>query len=335
MNKKPIDLNKIILKDKHIEWLKNVSRTFFLSIKFLPKKFRGIVGYSYILCRFLDIIEDNEDMDLKTKQDTLEIIKDIIDGEKKYEDYIDYFNNIEKEFDFNDSEIKLLHNSKIIFLFFDDFQDPLKIMIRKWVGDMAYGMNLYAFENNTELNRLDKLKDLDLYTYYVAGTVGGLLTDIYSIDIKNFKLNRDKIIPLAINFGKGLQLVNIVKDSRADFKENRCYIPNELFLNYDSDISKFFKVDGSYLEENQEIYHYLINNAEEYLYDAVKFIKFIPWRHVRLRFACWLPLLLANETLNSLKDNLHSFIRSDISFKISRKKVKISILKSIWKSIIY
>jgi len=68
--------------------------------------------------------------------------------------------------------------------------------------------------------------ELDDYTYRVAGCVGGFWT----------KLTRARVFPGAviddarflsdgIRFGKGLQLVNILRDLPKDLRAGRCYIP--------------------------------------------------------------------------------------------------------------
>ena len=43
-------------------------------------------------------------------------------------------------------------------------------------------------------------------------------------------LNYQKMMLLGIQFGKALQMTNIIRDIRSDFDIGRCYIPNKLLM---------------------------------------------------------------------------------------------------------
>lgn len=119
--------------------------------------------------------------------------------------------------------------------------------------------------------------ELDRYTYLVAGCVGEFWTEICAKKLPGFtRLPIDRMKMLGINFGKGLQLVNILRDREADARLGRIYVPP-------GRRAEVFSIARKYLQD-----------AEEYT-RALK-----PWR---LRAACALPFLLARETLDLVERN--------------------------------
>ena len=75
---------------------------------------------------------------------------------------------------------------------------------------MCKGMAKYQIEES--LNGLKNIKDMNDYCYHVAGVVGEMLTELfcdYSTDIDK---NQKKLMELAVSFGQGLQMTNILKD---------------------------------------------------------------------------------------------------------------------------
>jgi farnesyl-diphosphate farnesyltransferase len=76
--------------------------------------------------------------------------------------------------------------------------------------------------------QLSSLEDLKSYCYIVAGIVGELLTGVFLIDTPQLEEQRAVLEANMIQFGEGLQLVNILKDSGDDAKDGRAYLPKTL-----------------------------------------------------------------------------------------------------------
>src|SRR6185503_1553884 len=71
----------------------------------------------------------------------------------------------------------------------------------------------------------DNLED---YIYLVAGCVGEWWTRIcFQIYQKYSREPEEDLTVMASAFGKGLQLVNILRDMPADLRSGRCYLPEE------------------------------------------------------------------------------------------------------------
>lgn len=74
------------------------------------------------------------------------------------------------------------------------------------------------------------LAELQQYCYVVAGIVGEMLTALLLRHLQPSPSQRTELESLAVAFGEGLQLVNIVKDAATDHGEGRQFLPQELPL---------------------------------------------------------------------------------------------------------
>jgi hypothetical protein len=85
--------------------------------------------------------------------------------------------------------------------------------------------------NNGSVLSLKDIRDWDRYCYYVAGTVGHMLTDLF-IEHYGFEIKlADGLRALGESFGLGLQKVNVIKDVPDDRKRGLCYLPGDILKN--------------------------------------------------------------------------------------------------------
>ena len=151
---------------------------------FLPKKTYIKCSTLYDFCRVADNIADsNELIDIKKNN-------------------FDEFKNNFDEKNFNDPVIKNMW--KLI----DEFNISLKI-----VHDLLDGINFDIKKNI----KLEKKKDLLIYSYRVAGTVGLMMAKI-------LKVNKKDSLKSAIDLGIAMQLTNISRDVVEDLNNGRSYI---------------------------------------------------------------------------------------------------------------
>jgi farnesyl-diphosphate farnesyltransferase len=141
-------------------------------------------------------------------------------------------------------------------------------------------------------------QELDRYAYLVAGCVGEFWTELCARKMPGFcRLSIAEMKRLGVRFGKGLQLVNILRDREADSSKGRTYVPTERF--------------GTVLAE-----------ARAHLQAARRYVDAL--RNYRLRVACLLPLYLAEETLDLLEEN-----PSAPRAKVSRRRVWTLFLRAL------
>jgi len=151
---------------------------------FLPKKIYQKCSSLYDFCRTIDDIADQElKLNIKAKQ---------------FKEFKDQFTNK----DFSNQIIKNIHE------LIDDFRISKKI-----VYDLFDGVET-DLKNEVKIN---SKKELLIYSYRVAGTVGLMMAKILNVRKKNS-------LKSAIDLGIAMQLTNIARDVVEDNKKNRKYI---------------------------------------------------------------------------------------------------------------
>ena len=163
---------------------------------FLPKKTLKKCSALYDFCRVADNIADNNEK--------------IENKERKFNVFKNDFN--QKKFD--DPIIKNMWD------LIDEFNISLKI-----VEDLLIGIK----SDIKDKVKLNTKKDLLIYSYRVAGTVGLMMAKI-------LKVNKKSSLKSAIDLGIAMQLTNISRDVIEDSKNNRFYI-DENFVKISSTIN--------------------------------------------------------------------------------------------------
>ena len=151
---------------------------------FLPKKTLKKCSALYDFCRVADNIADDRD--------------ELVNKEKKFNQFENDFNNKK----LNDPVIKNMWD------LIEEFNISVKI-----VQDLLIGI-----KSDIKVKvKLDSKKDLLIYSYRVAGTVGLMMAKI-------LKVNKKSSLKSAIDLGIAMQLTNISRDVIEDSKNNRFYI---------------------------------------------------------------------------------------------------------------
>src|SRR4030042_6187305 len=303
-----------------INILPKVSRTFAPTIQRLPRPLFLQVTVAYLLCRVADTIEDSVILDIEQKQKLLDEYAYILEREdpmSELNSFMTKIGSLPKE----GPEYELVHNLPLILNVYDTFPKRVRIGIGTWVVEMTSGMRKYVQSKNASAqNFLNTLKELDDYIYYVAGTVGNLLTTLFSNYSHHITHNITAILKKnSESFGKGLQLVNIIRDMPYDWKCNRSYIPNELLKKYDLTRQSIFDMQS--LQRSKKMVDELIYISLSYLDAALNYILAIPKAEIRIRWACLLPLFWALQTLLAIKKNMHKFFKKE-KIKISRNIIR-------------
>jgi farnesyl-diphosphate farnesyltransferase len=169
--------------------------------------------------------------------------------------------------------------------------------------------------------RLRTIEEYHEYCYYVAGTVGYMLTDLWrehsgAISEATYAALKEK----ARAFGEALQTVNILKDVAVDAEhENNIYIPDELLRSHGS--SQDLILDPAHETANHAALATLITLAWKNLDDARDYLLLVPRRAIAVRLFCILPLLYAYATLRDLTRS-RAMLRRGGRVKITRGEVR-------------
>jgi len=168
-------------------YLSIYSKSFNWAGFFLPKKIYLKCSALYDFCRTVDNLVDGES-NLDTKKKNL----------------LNFRNNFNNK-NYNNPIIKNMWN------LINDFGISIKI-----INDLFNGVE----SDLKERVQLNSKKDLLIYSYGVAGTVGLMMAKILNVKNKN-------ALKSAIDLGIAMQLTNISRDVVEDTKNNRLYIsPN-------------------------------------------------------------------------------------------------------------
>ncbi len=249
-----------ILNASAIDWalLKSVSRSFYLTLRILPAPVRESIGLAYLVARFSDTVADGANTDAETH---LLARRDEIEG--------------------------WLAASP-------DRSDIERVWTTIREGQ-RFDQDRFSIPGASPLNK----QELDLYAYLVAGCVGEFWTELCAKKMPGFA-SRDiaQMTALGIRFGKGLQLVNILRDRDADSARGRTYVQAERFSE-------------------------VLADARGHLQAAREYVRAL--KNYRLRVACALPLFLADETLGLVE-------REPLAprVKVPRQRVWILLLRALF-----
>jgi len=175
-----------------------------------------------------------------------------------------------------------------------------------------------------EIETLDGLKDLaamDLYCYYVAGVVGEMLTELFCDYSAAINQNKPILMKLAVSFGQGLQMTNILKDIWNDKKRGVCWLPQDIFLQQGFKLSDL-QAGSSNLKFQQGL-EMLISIAKGHLRNALAYTCLLPKKEKGIRRFCLWALGMAVLTLNKI--NQHRGFNKSTQVKITRRSVKATI----------
>ena len=304
------------------DMLPKVSRTFAICIRLLPAELEKSVLIAYLLCRIADTVEDTTRLNPSEKERLLLHFSRCLqpDGPEA-EPLRDAFN------EFQDDDEKLTREADTVLREFRRLPESLQAAIRPWVVEMCGGMAEFVCQPASDpancVTSLNTIDDLDRYCYYVAGTVGHMLTDVFgSVDPPIAETDYARMKSLATSFGLGLQLTNIIKDIADDRRRGHTYVPRQLCSTVG--IEPQHLQDERYLAESREVVNALVEKAKKHLCDALEYSTCLPRRQRGIRAFCLTSLFFAVKTLR--------LTEKDDAVLYPTKKVKIT-RAEVWRTI--
>ena len=312
--------------------LKKVSRSFYLSLIILPGSVRQQVSLAYLFCRIADTIADTRLIPLHERLGALGVFQEqfmltsppLLPLEKLQRAVLLHQGG--------EGEQLLFSHLSDCFRIFESFSSTDQQYIRELVLTLTRGMemDLHHFPEETAVmvRALPDLPTLDLYTYYVAGVVGEFWTKLHIAHLPALqRCHSEGLCRLGINFGKGLQLTNILKDLAKDFHHGRCYLPQEQLAHLHVHVNELRKPET--LLRIRPLIYKLIWRTLEYLDDGYDYILRLPVSTHRLRASCMWPLLFAIQTLETVCTS-NDLLQPQARVKIPRRVVYWTMFWSVW-----
>jgi farnesyl-diphosphate farnesyltransferase len=202
-------------------------------------------------------------------------------------------------------------------------EDPAdRLRISRLLTTIIQGQDtdLVQFDSRPgQLRALHTDQELDAYTYAVAGSVGEFWTEMCRAHVFPSDPIDDAALQInGVQFGKGLQLVNILRDIPNDLRRGRCYIPKERLLAYG--LTPEHLMDPSTMASFQPVYNEYLQLAADYLSAGWQYTVSLPFRCLRIRLACAWPVLIGVRTLAQLRDG--NVLDGRNRIKIDRSQIR-------------
>ena len=305
--------------------LKATSRSFYLTLRVLPRAVRPQIGLAYLLARTTDTIADTELVPAAQRIQALQILRERILGSREQPGN---FNDLAQQQGLPAEKLLLEKIEESLALLQTLSPADLKL-VRNVLTTITSGqeLDLRRFENASaeKVVALETAADLDDYTWRVAGCVGEFWTRICRAHLfPRARLDEREFINDGIRFGKGLQLVNILRDLPADLKKGRCYLPMERM-----EPAKLFPeilLSPANEAKFRPLFHHYLDEAEAHLRAGWRYTNTLPFGQFRVRLACAWPILIGMRTIEKLRVATVFDLRQRV--KVSRGEVRGILLRS-------
>ena len=305
--------------DFQSEMLEGVSRTFALTIPQLPAALCRVVSNAYLLCRIVDTIEDEPALTGARKNYFCQQFLRTLNVPRNAETFSRQLcGSLSSQTP--PAEHELIRNVPRVLRITRSFSEPQREELQRCVSAMAKGMG--QFQLRGEMQGLQSLEDLDQYCYYVAGVVGQMLTNLFCLHSPEIAQNRKALMALAVSFGQGLQMTNILKDVWEDYQRGACWLPRKIFAEEGFDLNDL--TTGRNRQGFDRGVRRLIGITHGHLKNALSYSLLIPKKETGIRNFCLWAVGLALLTLRKI--NKHLYYTDGSQVKISRSSVKGTIL---------
>jgi farnesyl-diphosphate farnesyltransferase len=274
-------------KAELLDLLKDVSRSFYISVRFLPRQIRMTIAVAYLLARASDTIADTNQLPAANRIEFLRrFLASVLNGRRSKELELASCLRAQPE----GPEKVLLSRMDMVFRQFSDIPPAQRGLIVQVLTQIIRGqtLDISKFEMRDGVTALEDEAALEEYTYFVGGSVGEFWTKVCFLAWPSYaRLPESEMLISGRAFGKGLQLINILRDFPRDLQAGRSYLPvpnpDSVAQNPNSARKEWERWRCRASEQLEEAWHYL---------SAVR-----PWR---VRFACAMPILIGIRTLRLL-----------------------------------
>lgn len=282
--------------------LKNVSRSFYLTIRVLPLELRQPIGLAYLLARAADTIADTAIVAPGLRLEFLLSLRSQINHQVDAAQLV----RIESALMQHQSDrhernlLQALQPALELLQELDDFdRQQVRHVVTVLTQGMEFDLTYFPQESSGRLAGLITTADLERYTYLVAGCVGDFWTLMSARHTTAFHgCNIPMLSTIGIRFGKALQYTNVLRDCAKDLRIGRCYVPLEHLL--PANLKPEDLLDIANEARARPVLKSLLKLALDHYREAITYTLTIPERFGRLRLACLWPILIGLETLKRL-----------------------------------
>ncbi|ATB29963.1 phytoene/squalene synthase family protein [Melittangium boletus] len=298
-----------------------VSRTFALNIPVLPPPLDTAVTVAYLLCRVADTLEDEAHG--PTSEVLLAEFARLCTLPEGWEaDALRFTEQAARVLRAQapEAEVRLVEGVPQVLRALATHPVPVREHVAVCVRTMSEGMGRMGAKGRALAGGLGlaSLEETIEYCYYVAGTVGEMLTRLFQWYSPEVARRAARLEPRSVAFGNALQLTNILKDVREDLERGSCWLPRTLLAEHG--LTPETLLEPAHRGEAMKAHSRLLAVAHRELRVAFDYVMQLPREEHGIRLFCLWPLFLAVMTLRKLNGNAAVLEKKPV--KVSRRTVK-------------
>ena len=308
--------------------LRDVSRSFYLTLRVLPGRIRPQIGLAYLLARTTDTIADTDLVPLDQRLGALQSLRERIQGRRQ--DRLDFGDLARRQG--TPAERVLLEQAETSVALLQTLSPADQALVRAVLETITGGQELdlrrFAGASAERIVASAQDAELDDYTYRVAGCVGEFWTKMCRAHLfPKAPLDDAALLADGVRFGKGLQLVNILRDLPSDLRQGRCYLPGPALAA--AGLAPAALLDPANESRLRAVFNPWLDRASAHLAAGWSYTNRLPRGCVRVRLACAWPLLIGRETIALLRAG--NVLDPQRRIKVTRPQVK----RILWRSVLY
>lgn len=281
--------------------LKSVARSFYLTLRVLPRTLREPLGLAYLLARAADTVADSKAVAASQRAAALAAFSQAVDDAPQRAAPFMWplwpeggiAGEASAEHELLTTTDRLLERLAAL-----DAQDAhaVRCVVHTLVQGMLLDLATFPPEDAGTLAALERPEDLDRYTYLVAGCVGEFWTDMLALhtpSLHGWDIATQR--RWGREYGKALQLTNVLRDVPRDLRIGRCYLPHSQLA--ECGLVPEDLLDTRHTGRARALLHPWIITALDHYGSAARYVLSIPRHCLRLRLAALWPALIGLQTL--------------------------------------
>jgi farnesyl-diphosphate farnesyltransferase len=273
--------------------VRQVSRTFALSIEQLPDLLREAISIAYLMFRISDGIEDHAEIPPERKIALLEQWAGILEGRDKGARLTRSVTDLDSE----DPEVEVIQEAPLILNWLSAlpvaYQEPILHHVHATTVGMARWQAHGPF--------VEDEAELDDYMHEVAGRVGYLVTDLFALYSPRIHDQRDVLMPLSRECGLALQTVNVIRGIRKDYERGWVFVPRTYYER--AGLNRDTLLDPNMLNKALSVVGMLADKADRHLENGLAFVTKFPRSEHSIRLSLMWPFFFAVRTLAISRNN--------------------------------
>ncbi len=310
----------VLINAKIDALLEATSRSFYPTLKYLPKQIRGQIGLLYLLARVADTIADSKHGETDFLLKTLHDYNEVAQGRSSS---LPDFTEL-SELQTNENEAELLRNVDDVVAGLEVYNKADQKLMLECLDIIVGGqvLDLERFGTANEggtISALSSEEQMDDYAFRVAGSVGVFWSKMSLEHLITLPAEKEKeFLEKGIRFGKALQMINILRDIPEDLRFGRCYIPEQGLSRYNlkpEDLMSHENIDSF-----RPLYDEYLDITSDHLNAAVEYIGMLPEKQFRLKASTMLPVLIGQRTVTLLRTG--NILNSEERIKVTREEIK-------------